>query len=210
MLDETAFGDDTRINKGGLKNVQVNGGGHWEAGTDLIDPTIFSKVGSSGQVLAISPDGGGEGEVCYFFKPVVGQYAPGGSIGEILPFAVTAQGQHNLVRGTVMQNGSETTSTSGTARQLGAVAAGQKLYAAIHVFSASGTSPTLDVTVRSDDNAGMTSATTRITFNQATGRTAEWATPVNGAITDDYWDVSWTIGGTGSPEFNFVVVVGIL
>jgi hypothetical protein len=56
----------------------------------------------------------------------------------------------------------------------------------------------------------MSSPTTRVTFSQATGRTSQWATPVAGAITDDWWDISWTIGGTGGPDFTFVAVVGIL
>lgn len=210
MVDDTVFGDTTRSRKGGAKNVQFTGNGFWDSGTDLIDPTVFGKVGANGQVLALSPDGGDEGEVGYFFKPTIGAYNLGASFGEMFAFQITAETQHNLIRGTVMQNGTETTSTDGTSRQLGAVGATQKLYAAMHVLSASGASPTLDVLVRSDDNSGMTTPTTRVTFTQATGRTSQWATPVSGAITDTYWDISWTIGGTSSPTFNFVVVVGIL
>ncbi len=209
MLDETAFGDTTRVRKGGLKNVAFTGNGWWDADVDLIDPTAFNKVGVNGSALAVSPDGGAEGEVAYFFKPIAGAYNPGATIGELLAFEVTAETQHNLVRGTVMQNGTETITGTATSRSLGTVGATQQLYAALHVFSATGTMPTLDVRVRSDDNSGMTTPTTRINFSQATGRSAQWATPVDGAITDDWWDVDWTIGGT-SPQFSFVVVVGIL
>lgn len=209
MLEETAFGDATHVRKGGLKNITFTGNGWWDAGADLIDPTAFTKVGANGNALAISPDGGAEGDLAYFFKPVAGAYNPGATIGELLAFELTAEAQHNLVRGTVLQNGTETTTANGTSRQLGSIGATQQLYAALHVFSASGTSPTLDVTVRSDDNAGMTTPTTRVTFSQATDRSAQWAVPVSGAITDDWWDIDWTIGGT-SPQFSFVVVVGIL
>jgi hypothetical protein len=73
-----------------------------------------------------------------------------------------------------------------------------------------GTSPTLDVIVQSDDASGFPSATNRITFTQATGFTAEYATPVAGAITDDWWRVNFTIGGTASPNFTFICVIGIL
>lgn len=210
MLDETAFGDNTHIRKGGLKNVLFTGNGWWDGDTDRIDPTAFAKVGVDGNALAISPGGGSEGDVAYFFKPIAGSYNPGATIGELLAFEMTAEARHNLVRGTVMQNGTETATGSGTSRQLGAVTTTDKhLYAALHVFSASGTSPTLDVTIRSDDNTGMTTPETRVTFSQATGRSSQWATPVSGAITDDWWDIEWTIGGT-TPEFNFAVVVGIL
>lgn len=209
MLDETAFGDNTHIRKGGLKNVTFTGNGWWDAGDDLIDPTAFSKVGVDGNALAISPDGGDEGDVAYFFKPVAGSYNPGATIGELLAFELTAEARHNLVRGTVMQNGTVTVTGNGTSQQLGAVGTTQQLYAALHVFSASGTSPTLDVRVRSDDNTGMTTPTTQVTFTQATGRSAQWAVPISGEITDGWWDIDWTIGGT-SPQFSFVVVVGIL
>jgi hypothetical protein len=61
--------------------------------------------------------------------------------------------------------------------------------------------------VESDDNGSMTSATTQITFPQKTFVTSEWLSAA-GAITDDYWRVGYTIGGS-TPSFNFAVVVGI-
>ncbi len=209
-LDETAFGDTTHIRLGGLKTVQFNGNGWYSADTDLIDPTLFGKVGNIGNALAVSPDGGDEGEVGYFFRPMLGAYNIGAEVGAILPFNAVAEAQEALIRGTVMQNGTETTSTQATERQLGAVSATQKLYAVIHVLSKSGTNPTLDVLVRSAASTGMGGATTRITFAQATDRTSAWATPVSGAITDTWWDITWTIGGTNTPTFNFIVLVGIL
>ncbi len=105
-------------------------------------------------------------------------------------------------------NVSRTSSSSGTGRQIGAVSSTQTLYAALHVISASGTSPTLDVKVQSDDNSGFTSATDRITFTQATDVTSEWGS-VGGAITDDYWRITYTVGGT-SPSFAFAVTAGIV
>jgi len=75
------------------------------------------------------------------------------------------------------------------------------------VIAASGTTPTLDVTIESDDAEGMASATTRLTFTQATATTSEWQ-ELAGAVTDDWWRAAWTIGG-GSPSFTAVVVVGI-
>jgi len=53
----------------------------------------------------------------------------------------------------------------------------------------------------------MTSATSRMVFAQATGITSEWL-PLAGAITDDYWRLAVTVGGT-TPSFNYVVVLGI-
>jgi hypothetical protein len=103
-------------------------------------------------------------------------------------------------------------SGNGTARQIGAVASGKALYAALHVISSSGDgSQTLDVEIESDSADDFTgSETSRITFSQvATSVQSQWGS-VDGAITDDWWRAKWTVGGTGSPEFDFVIALGIL
>ncbi len=116
-----------------------------------------------------------------------------------------------VVRGKLLHpsNVSRTSSSVGTGRQLGAVVAGKSMYAALHVIAVSGTNPTLDVIVQSDDNAGFTSATSRITFAQTGAVGAAWGA-VAGAVTDDYWRISYTIGGTDTPTFAFAVTTGLL
>ena len=102
-----------------------------------------------------------------------------------------------------------TSSGTGTAWQVGALSSSQRLYAGLHVISASGTTPTLAVKVQSD-TVGFGSATDRITFSTATDvANREQFSSVAGAITDDYWRVSYTIGGSSTPTFSFMVCVGI-
>ena len=104
---------------------------------------------------------------------------------------------------------SRTSSGNSTGIQLGTIAASQNMHASLHVFSASGTNPTLDVTIESDDNGSYTSALTRMTFTQATAAGAEFLGPTAGpAGSDDYWRVAWTIGGTDTPTFSFAVIFG--
>jgi len=83
------------------------------------------------------------------------------------------------------------------------------MYAALHVvnYNDGATSPTLDIDIERDDNAGFSSASTEASFTQATGITSEWVTSAV-ASADDYWRVTWTIGGTGSPSFDFWVGIG--
>ncbi len=212
-LDDTMYGDGTRIILPGLRNVSLTGDGHIDFSVDGVDSRIFTAMGGSGTVLMLSPDGGAEGEIAYMFEPDAFSYQPlSASVGDIAPFSVSARARGSrLIRGTIMQtaNDAEGSSFTTTARQLGALSSTQKLYMSVQCIAASGTTPTLDAVVRSDDNAGMTSPTTRGTFTQITaGGVAEWLTPVSGAITDDYWDVDVTIGGTG-PSFTVIVVVGI-
>lgn len=207
--------EDTNFDSGGsreylagLRTSQAEHNGFVDLTDDGVDEILFDKVAAANTPMTICPTDGSDGEIAYALQSLVANYAPGESIGEVMAFTVTARGDGPLVRGTIMVAGAKTTTGAGTARQLGAVTATQKLYAVLHVVAASGTNPTLDVVVQSDDAEGMGSPTSRITFTQATVITSEWATPVDGAITDDWWQISYTIGGT-NPSFTFLVVVGI-
>ena len=63
-----------------------------------------------------------------------------------------------VVRGQLIHPGSasRTSSSTGTGQQLGAVVAGKSMYAALHVLTATGTTPSLTVKVQSDDNGSFT------------------------------------------------------
>ena len=140
------------------------------------------------------------------------QYTPlTGQVGVLAMGSVSSSlSTGPLVRGRLLHpsNVARTSSGSGTAVQDAAVGSGQTLYAALHVIAASGGSPTLDVIVQSDDNSGFTSATNRITFSQATTTGAQWGSAV-GPITDTYWRVTYTVGGS-TPSFAFAVTCGFI
>jgi hypothetical protein len=93
---------------------------------------------------------------------------------------------------------------------LGAATATQHLYGVLHVLAVSGTNPTLDVVIQSDDAEGFASGTTRGTFTQKTAVGSQFLTPVAGPVTDTHWRCTWTIGGTNTPSFTIALVVGIL
>jgi hypothetical protein len=210
-LDATTFGQTTRIHKAGIKSIVAQHEGLWNAdGTDQADDVLFSRIGTQEVPVTICPTTGADGEAAYLFRALHSSYSPGGAVGQMLAFSVRAEGSDGapLVRGQVLHPASaKTTTGTGTARQLGAVASTQTLYGSLHVIAASGTSPTLDVIVQSDNASNFPSATSRLTFAQKTAIGSEWKT-ADGAITDDWFRVSWTIGGT-NPSFTFVVAVGI-
>lgn len=210
MLDDTTFGDDTESNKAGLKKVTVMQKGFWQSdGTDAVDDIIWDNFAVADKPLTLCPTDGTAGEPAYSVKAVLGTYTIGGKVGDLLPFTVNANG-NLLVKGTVIENGVIDATEAGTGIQLGEVAEGQKLYAIMHVTAVSGTNPTLDVIIESDDNALFSSATTRVTFTQMDAIGSQWATPVSGAIADDdYWRASFTVGGTDDPEFTVVIVLAI-
>ncbi len=205
-LDKTVFGNNTRINIGGLEQGDMSAEGFVDYTDGGLDERIFEELGIANDPMTIIPLGEVEGGIGYAMKALLSKYEPGAAVGELMAFTVEASAASSIVRGTILQVGTETASGQSTARQIGEVSATQKLYASLHVLSFTGTS--LDVVVRSDDNSGMTTPTTRITFTQATDKTSEWATPVSGAIADDYWDIDFTIVGGGA-SIKFIVLVAI-
>ncbi len=193
----------------------------WEAEVfqDFAADQVDQKLGLSSPEfgsyapLSVLPAGITTGSLAYFFQANNLEYTPlSAAVGDMAMARVAGSTRRGpVVRGQLLIPKTDYTSTdAGTAAQLGAVSASQKLYAALHVFSVSGTSPTLNVLVRSDDDSGMGSATTQITFSEETDATTGWQwSSADGAIADDWFDVSYTIGGSDTPTFNFAVVVGI-
>lgn len=208
LKDARVFGDTAIRRISGLSDIALSHNGFFDAQT--VDADLFANIGVNNVPVTVAPNDGGEGKPAFIFQALHGEYTPEGEIGELFKYGVTAMGSggDKGIRGTILGNGVETATGDGTAFQVGAVSATQKLFAALHVFAVAGSTPTLDVIVESDNLSGMGTPTTQITFGQKTVVGAEWATPVDGAIADDWWRIGFTIGG-GSPSFSFVVTIGI-
>lgn len=205
LADATVLGDTGRRRLAGLRTILAEHQGYFDV-TDF-DDALFSRIGTADEPMTIAPEDGDEGSVAYTFLSTLAEYTPGGEVGAMFAFGVSAEGSDGgpLVRGTILLNAVKTASGDGTAFQVGAVSTTQKLYAALHVIAASGT---LDVKLQSDNVEGFGTPTDQITFAQKSAIGSEWATPVSGPIDDDWWRVNYVIGG-GSPSFTFVMVVGI-
>lgn len=208
LQDSTTLGNASRLRSGGLKDIKAGIEGFFNMPAIDIQGVLFNKIGVANTPCTVSPIAGAEGDRAFLFMATEGNYAPGAAIGEMLKFSADAQGSGELVRGMVLLNGTKTATGNGTAFQLGAVGATQKLYASAHILTVSGSTPSVTLKVQSDDNSGMTTPTDRITLAAANAVGAQFATPVAGAITDDWWRVTWTISG-GTPSFAMVVSVGI-
>jgi len=210
LQEDTAFGDDTHSRAGGLKTILAAHEGFVNLADDGIDETLFGLIGTADTPTMICPIAGAENERSYMFLANHSEYNPGGAVGEMFQFGVRAEATGDLIQSTVLHNASRTSTADGTGRNIGAVSASQFLYASIHVFAVSGTSPTLDVILESDAGDTWTGdESTRITFAEKSAISAEWATPVAGEITDAWWRIGWTIGGTDTPTFGFIVSMGI-
>lgn len=197
---------------GGLASAEMAGEGQWEAGdSGMVDDSSWAQLGGN-TAWSASPADAVVGDLAYFMKAMRSDYALGDAVGEIAPWSGTAKSSWPLVRGVFAHPpGTARTSTGdGTAQQLGAITTGQRLYAAVHVLSVSGTStPTITVEIESDsqeDFAGTPE--TRLSFDAATARGGQILRTDGTAHADTWYRPTWTVSGT-SPSFLFVVALGI-
>lgn len=160
--------------------------------------------------ITFVPSGDAEGVVAYGSQAILQQYTPlMGSVGEAAKHNVMATPAlaAPLVRGVLATRAVVTATGVGTARQITAVAAGQRLYAGVHLLTAGGTTPSITVAVQSDDAIGFPSPTTVATFAAQTARGGLW-TSIAGPITDSFFRFSWTVSGT-SPSFTVRGFLGV-
>ena len=210
-VDITTFGDTCKHGIPGLPTIDLSMTG---PGTIDDDPLGLDDI-LAAQLIVAQPFTivplRVEGATAKFSQMMPFSNTVGGTVGEAYRVSATGKGQsYQVIHGKVMATGEQTATDDGTAYELGAVTAAQKVYGCLHVLEVSGTNPTLDVIIESDDAEGMAAADTRLTFTQKTAVGAQFITPAAGAITDTWWRASWTIGGTEDPTFTFVVSVGIL
>lgn len=102
LQDETAMGDDTRINKGGLKNWSIDVQFKQDFASGEVDATLFSLVGST-FTITVKPTSAAVGTTnpSYSGTGILESYTPlGGNVGDLLTAPVTIQSAGTLTRAT--------------------------------------------------------------------------------------------------------------
>jgi hypothetical protein len=201
-LDATTFASGgTRANAAGLFTTAMNHSGYWDAG---VDAATFAAVGNI-VVVTVTPNAPVSGEVAFIAQTLNASYQQGAAVGELLPFDLSMEAAGPLVRAAILETGLKSAGGNSTARNLGAVAAGRRVYAALHVLEVTG-GGTLAVKIQSDDASGFASPIDQITFANATGVGGQYLSAA-GAITDSWWRANYTLSaGTAT----FIVSVGII
>jgi len=190
MLDRTTFCSSGRKRKAGLRNIEFTESGFLEASSSDPDQIMFNRVGSSAEVLTLCPNKSSAGSRAFSHDGVAGEYAPGGTVGELLGFNFTAYGEGgDLVRGVIAENGTAlSTELTATPHNLGTGTSTQKLHAALHILSVSSSGAVLRFAIQSDNSSGFASPTTQLVLTSITdtgGRVGQWHTTA--ASTVDNW-----------------------
>lgn len=196
---------------GGLFDTTVNASGQWEAGTPgSVDDVTAAALGQ-GNAVTVIPTSGAFGSLAYLTSVLESSYsAVQGSVGDVAGWEMKSKGTAPVARGTVIHPTGTPRTTSGVGTDVTpfTVPSGGVAYATLHVLSIAGTAvPTITVIVESDDNAGFTTPTTRVTFTAETAVNGQIGS-IAGPITDNHWRCKWTISGT-NPSFLFAVSLGL-
>ncbi len=215
--EATTFGKKGVQRIAGLQSFDVSGSGFFEAGTGKIDTVIAPQIGTSNAELTILPQGTSAGSIGFISQVNTFEYAPGGSIGDVMGFTFAGKGEGTvLVQGTVLKFGAVSTSGTGTSATnsvfcLGQIASGRKGYGVLHVTATSGTgnNQILDVTIQSAATSSFGTPSDRISFTSAGNTvTSELKSTTYNGTTDDWWRAKWVPDGTNK-SFTFCVTFGI-
>ncbi|WP_406420904.1 hypothetical protein [Streptomyces sp. NBC_00842] len=196
---------------GGLGSAEISAEGQWEAGDpSKVDDASWSTLGGVGP-YTVCPTDSAVGALAYLTSGMRADYKVGDAVGEVAPWSGTVKSSWPLVRGQIAHPPglARTTTGTGTALNLGAIPAGKRLYAGLHVLSVAGTAaPTITARIESDDAAGFASPITRAVFTPATAPGGQVLRTDGLPITDTYYRVAWDVTGT-TPSFMFTISLGI-
>lgn len=100
MLDETCFGDGTRIHKGGLTTADITGNGYFDTAAGSADQILFALVGQDDKIVTVFPAGiteGGSTPGAYALKGVMEHYNLQGDVASLLQFDFGIMGRGTTV-----------------------------------------------------------------------------------------------------------------
>jgi hypothetical protein len=173
----------------------------------LLEAAQSAGVGVGTNLLAFLVGGSTAGSIAFALSGLSLNRRRGFQIGQLYSSAldISCKGTP-LVRGKLLEAVTSRSASADTTgiQFTGGVSSTQRLYIAYHVTQMTATN--LAAVLQRDDNSGFTSATTAITLTTATGITREFAS-VAGAITDDWYRLSFTLTGAGS--YTAVAVIAV-
>lgn len=200
------FNQGAHCFKPGLLKFQLRHKGYVAFDEDAVDEEVWARRGTGNIPLTISMPGE-IGDRAYFCKSGQAEYKVSLPVGQLPSMELSmTQSAAPMVRGALLDNAQTYRAGTGhtDGENLGAVASGDTLYAILHIAEAAG-SGSIEVIVQSAPTADFADPTDLFTFTAATAAGSEWAVPVAGPITDEYYRVLWHVGMMTLAKFAVAV-----
>lgn len=201
VAESTTFGKNSKTYITGNKDGTMTISGFFDA---TADATLQPLLGGADCVVAYGIDGLDATDGTTFGNGNIINYGVSSPVGDIVATSMDFQADSGLYNGTVLENATYTSTTSGTARD-NTVSTGNGGGAFLIVSAASGTSPTLDVKIT--HSADDVTYADLVTFTQATTTTAEVKTVAPDTTVNRYLKAELTVGGT-TPSFTAIIGFG--
>ena len=196
----------------GLESVAITAEGQYEAGDPGYADEEWWGARRVIEAHTVGVHTADIGSVAYLAEAVRLNGKLFGQVGDVAMFTLSAAGSKGLARGAFLQSPAAITGDAdGTAVQMGAVSAGQRLVASLHVLSVAGTMvPELTVIIESDSAEAFDgSPETRIAFDTATAIGSQFKRTAVGAHTDTWYRASFGVEDNGGTGASFLVVVAL-
>tara|TARA_R110002153_G_scaffold79307_1_gene202485 strand:+ start:184 stop:1257 length:1074 start_codon:yes stop_codon:yes gene_type:complete len=207
---------------GAINIARTGNGTYTETGVNSGSPLIYvlSNTGTQCTIvidsikrvsdavpLTFATESGAEYEPAFLINALQVSATPiAGTVGDMAGTNISGNAVGRLVKGIIDVNRTSSSSVIPIGSQLGPVAAGQSIYANVHITTGSiAVGGYMIVYVQSDDNPNFTSYTNRIAFDTITDVSAQ-SLSLAGPVTDEYWRAACY---TSNGIFSVAVSLGI-
>ena len=185
-----------------LKRAVVTASGFNDFAASSLDEWLRGNYGGV-QVATVAPLGGTAGSIADITRGLlVGYRSINAAVGEVPAVQMVLEPTGApIAEGQVTQASSAavTATSNSTPVQIGALTAAQNVYAAVHVFSATGTSITAQIQSGATSGGAFTNRGSAGAALTAVG--GQWlSTGLAAIVTDTWWRLSFTVTGT-TPSF---------
>ena len=210
LADVTAFLDTDATFVEGKAGWRATVNGLWD-GTGGYDAEMFTDLTATSRRLGIWPDTAAAGKRGWEGSTIVGRQPRVAPVADAVALNVDWIGDSPIMAAWSLMNANNLNSTTtGTAYNAGAAAAGETIVGVLRITEVGGAGAnTLDVTIQSDDAEGFVSPTTRLTFTQVGTVVTFEMQSAAGAVADTWWRAVATYAGAGSRTYDVVVTFGI-
>lgn len=201
VAESTTFGNSAKTYISGNKDGTLTIAGFFDA---TADATLQPLLGGADMIISVGIDGLDATDSCIFGKGNITNYGVSSPVGDIVATSIDIQADSGLYNGTVLENQTVTTTTTGTARD-NTLSTSDGGAGFLIVSASSGTSPTLDAKIQ--HSADDTTYVDLVSFTQATSTTSEVKLVDEGTTVNRYLKAILTVGGT-SPSFTAIIGFG--